>query len=269
MKPYCLIFLILAPLSVINAQNILPARVVSQAAAVYADRGPDALFTNQAGLGYNDELSVNASAIQRYFSEGILELHLGTAFSIDDYMGAGVYARRFGDDIYSETSAGLAVGRQLFDNFSLGIGLEVYQLRIENYGNQVQFNSQVGFQADITKNVRLGSHLFLPLHEEEELSWSNQAVINLDLAVDIDDHLILKSGIRKITDLDIGVKVALNYTPIDVLEINIGMLTLPVQYTGGCGIRLFEDIQAFIMGQYQQDLGWSSGLNLCYAPNSQ
>ncbi len=248
------------------SQNIQPARVLSQAYSTYADQGLDGLFSNQAGLHTIDRTSIAASALQRYFSEGLLELHLGAAFSLGEYTGGGLYLRRFGDDIFSEQTAGLAVGRQLFEHFALGIALEVYQLNIENYGNEIQFNSQIGFQADISKVVRISSHLFLPLQQEDVLTYSNQAVINLDVAVQAENHIVIKGGLRKVTDHDFGIKAALIYNPVDKVEINAGVLTSPTHYTFGIGLEIFDDVQIMATGFYQPDLGWSSGLNLRYAP---
>jgi hypothetical protein len=250
----------------LTAQNIQPAKVVSQGFATYADRGVVGLFSNQAGLHAVQKTAVSASVIQRYFNEGVLELHLGGAFSLGQYTGGGIYVRRFGDDVFSEQTAGLAIGRRLFENFALGIALETYQLSIENYGNEVQFNSQLGFQADISKTVHIASHLFLPLQQEELLTYSNQAIINIDVAVEAEEHITLKGGLRKITDQDFGVKAAINYRPADKIEIHVGILSYPAHYTFGAGMDIFKDFQALVMGFYQQDLGWSSGINLSYAP---
>ena len=266
MKRCFLIAFLFAFALVHNAQNIQPATVMSQAYATYADRGLTGLFSNQAGLHTIKKASFSGSAVQRYFSEGILELHLGGAFALGEHTGGGVYLRRFGDDIYAEQTAGLAVGRRLFENFSLGVALEVYQLSIENYGNDVQFNSQIGFQADVSKNVRISSHIFLPLQQEEILTYSNQAIINFDISVEAEKHITLKGGLRKITDQDFGIKAAINYRPGDKFVINAGVLSYPAYYTFGAGLDIFKDFQAMVIGFYQQDLGWSSGINLSYAP---
>ena len=264
---FFLLFLINLSLP-LRGQYIQPARVMSQAYNSYTEQGLDGLFSNQAGLHTINQPAVSASAVQRYFSEGVTELHLGGAFSLGEYTGGGVYLRRFGDDIFSEQSAGFGIGRRLFENFALGIALEVYQLNIENYANEFQFNSQLGFQATISKSLRISSHLFLPLQSEEQLTYSNQAAFNFDVSVQADKHLVIKGGIRKITDQDFGAKVAINYYPGERFEIHAGALTFPAMYTFGAGIELIEHIQVMLTGFYQPELGWSSGLNLRYAPGS-
>ena len=260
------VFVFTAVTLALQAQNIQPARVLSQAYNSYTEQGLDGLFSNQAGLHTVTRTSVSASAVQRYFSEGISELHLGGAFSLGQYTGGGVYLRRFGDDIFSEQSAGIGIGRRLFENFALGIALEVYQLNIENYANEFQFNSQIGLQTDISKTVRISTHIFLPLQEEEKLTYSNQAIINFDISVQADKHLVLKGGVRKITDQDFGAKAAINYFPGKKIEIHAGALTFPAHYTFGAGIEFIENIQVMATGLYQPELGWSSGINLKYAP---
>ena len=249
-----------------QAQNIQPARVMSQAYTTYADQGIAGLFSNQAGLHDLAGVSIEASALQRYFSQGVLELHLGAAIPLSDYTGAGVYVKRFGDDIFSEQSVGLAMGRQLFESFSMGIGLEVYQLNIENYGNELQFNTQIGFQADITKAVTIGTHIFLPLEKQDILSYSNQSIFNFDIAVQADEHLNIKGGVRKINEQDLGFKAALSYRPIDKFIIHTGVLTYPAHYTIGAGLELFKNLEFLATGIYQNNLGWSSGINLSYVP---
>ena len=239
---------------------------MSQAYTTYAEDGIAGLFSNQAGLHGLSGLSVEASAMQRYFSEGVTELHLGAAAPLSEHTGAGIYVKRFGDDIFAEQSIGLAMGRKLFDKFSMGIGLEVYQLNIENYGNELQFNTQLGFQAEVSKAVTIGTHIFIPLEKQELLSYSNQGIFNFDVAVQADEHLKLKAGVRKITDQDLGIKAGLSYFPIEKFVIHIGMLTHPAHYSFGVGVELFNNFQLLASGMYQPDLGWSSGINLAYAP---
>ena len=260
------LILFLTLISTLLAQNIQPARVMSQAYTTYADQGIGGLFSNQAGLHRLSGISVEASALQRYFSEGVNELHLGAALPIGDHAGAGIYVKRFGDDVFSEQSIGLGMGRKLFENFSIGIGLEAYQLNIENYGNDFQFNTQLGFQADITKSVRIASHIFLPLEQQDLLTYSNQAVFNFDLSVQAEEHLKIKGGVRKLTDQNLGIKVGLNYTPIKKVIVHVGALTFPSHYTFGFGLDIFNDFQLLATGIFQPDLGWSSGINLSYAP---
>ncbi len=251
---------------IVTGQHIQPAHVVSQAYTTYTNHGIDGLFSNQAGLHSMTGLSAEVSALQRYFSEGVLELHVGVAAPLGTYTGGGLYVRRFGDDVFSETSLGLAIGRKLFQAFSLGIALEAYQLSIENYGSDWQFNSQIGFQADVGKQVAIGSHLYLPLQSPENLSFSNQAVFNIDVAVQAEKHLKLKAGARKINDENLGLKFSVMYEPMNILEIHAGFLSYPSHYTFGAGITIFDDVQFFAAGLYQSDLGWSSGINLRYAP---
>lgn len=250
-----------------RGQNIQPTRVMSQAYTTYTQDGIAGLYSNQAGLHRLSGTSVEASAMQRYFSEGVLELHLGAAIPLSEYTGAGIYVKRFGDDIFSEQSVGLAMGRKLFENFSMGIGLEVYQLNIENYGNELQFNTQLGFQAELSKTVTLGTHIFIPLEKQEVLTYSNQAIFNFDLAVQADKHLQLKGGVRKLTDQDLGIKAGLSYLPLEKLIIHVGVLTHPSHYSFGIGLDIFKHIELLASGIYQPDLGWSSGINLAYVPS--
>jgi len=239
---------------------------VSQAYAAYADKGIAGLFSNQAGLHAISGVSIEASALQRYFSEGILEMNVGAALPLGTYTAGGIFVRRFGDDIFSEQSFGLALSRQLFESISLGIALEAYQISIENYGNNWQFNTQIGFQADLTKSIRIGTHLFLPLEEPDQLSFSNQALLNIDVSVVAEKHLTVKAGVRKLNDEDLGVKVALIYEPVEKFEIQTGVLTFPSQYSFGAGVDIFNNMQLFATGLFQSDLGWSSGLSLRYVP---
>lgn len=247
-------------------QNIQTVRTMSQSYTTYAETDISALTSNQAGLHDLQGLSVEASALQRYFSEGVLELNLGVALPLGEYTGGGIFVRRFGDDIFSEQSFGLAIGRKLFESFSMGIALETYQISIENYGSNLQFNTQIGFQAEISKAIRIGTHIFLPLSEVENLSYSNQSVFNFDVEVQAEKHLKVKAGFRKLNDHDIGIKASLTYEPLDKLEIHTGVLTFPTQYSFGAGIELFQGIQFLGAGLYQPDLGWSSGINIRYVP---
>lgn len=248
----------------LSAQNTLPVESMSQATLTYATAGHQALFSNQAGLHDVRGLSVQASALQRYFTDGIMELHAGAAMKLGEYTGGGVYFRRFGDDIFSEQTIGLAIGRKLFDGFALGIGLETYQLAIENYGNDQAFNTQIGFQADISKRIKIGSHFFLPLGEAAQWSNSNQSVFNFDVSVLADDQIEIKAGVRKVNDVNLGIKAGLSWRPTDFIVIHTGVLSHPAQYSFGGGLRVASNIDIVAMGMYQPNLGWSSGVQLNY-----
>lgn len=265
MRHLLIILTLLGVLQTIEAQQILPAESLAKAYTGYTDKGRAGLFNNQAALSYLDGWSAEVSAIRRYFSDGLNEFHVGVAFSPGRHTGAGIYVKRFGDDVYSEQSLGIAMGRRLTEFLSLGVALEGYQLNIAGYGETFQLNAQIGLMAEVTPSVMLSSHLYLPLEQVDQLSYANQTVFNLDVSVEADKHINLKGGIRKLLDQDIGFKFALDYRPVPRFSLHAGVLTNPSMLTFGAGLEIIEQFTIMPTGAYQTHLGWISGINLIYA----
>lgn len=263
MKWYVFFMVSICALAVYG-QNTLPVSAMSQGMLTYASKGSVGLFSNQAGLHDVRGLSIEASALQRYFTDGVTELHAGVATRLGEHNGGGVYLRRFGDDVFSEQTIGIAMGRKLFDGFALGVGIETYQLSIENYGSDQAFNAQLGFQAQLSKRVRVGSHFFLPLGEAAQWTNSNQSVFNFDIAVAADERIEIKAGARKVNDVNLGLKAGLSWRPTDAIVIHTGVLSHPAHYSFGGGLQILQSLDVIAMGMYQPDLGWSSGVQLIY-----
>ena len=250
--------------SVIFGQQIKTAHQMATGFTGYSSIKADGYLLNQASLGYIKNFTAIGSAVTRSIPSDVNEIGLMAALPLEKFVGAGIQVKSFGDDVFSEKSFGISLGRQLFKEFSLGIGLEYYNLSIAEYGNQSGFTGQVGFISPISKKFTIASHVYIPIGDEEDQTTSSELTLNAEASFVVNETVTLRLGaIKKKSDAS-GIQAGIIYSPLKKLDINLGILTFPFHMTGGVALGLSDKINIQAATAFQQDLGWNAGLGIIY-----
>jgi hypothetical protein len=159
MRTMAAFLLAVFPLSVFgspddNGRGARPISLANAFVAVADD--PWSTYYNPAGLARLKSIHIAGFIVPEQF--GLRELRTAGAtgaFPLS-FATASVMMNQFGFDLYRETSMSLGIGRGLGDGFSLGMTINVDRLSIERYGRTSTFAVDIGAQADITEELRLG-----------------------------------------------------------------------------------------------------------------
>jgi hypothetical protein len=164
-------------------------------------------FGNQAGLAWLQGFSATVQGEQRFLIGEIRSV--AAAAALPTSSGTfGLNIQYFGFEAFNEQRIGLAYGRQLLENFSIGAQVDLLNTRIQEYGSNMAVTFELGAQARISKQLIFGIHAYSPAEikilEDEALPTvfssgiaylpSEKVFVTLELEKDIQFPLRVKGG---------------------------------------------------------------------------
>ena len=264
-KRYILLLLILA-ISASRLYSVQETRFNAGKSAAMANASVTmfdiwSIYTNQAGLGYLENMSVGAYHQSGFIKEQNLQ---GIAFALPTKTGTiGASYSYFGFSQYNEMQVGLAFGRSFSKYFAVGIQLNYLHTQISgDYGNADAVNFEIGIMSQPIDKLFLGAHVYNPSHSkmgEEKIPtlfklgasylFSDKVLFGIETETDMDHEAIFKAG--------------LNYQLIDFVSLQAGIATNPSTYTFGIGFHL-KSFDAHVGFLKHQTLGFTPSFTLSY-----
>ncbi|MGB1120485.1 MAG: hypothetical protein ACPG3Z_00710 [Saprospiraceae bacterium] len=223
-----------------------------------------ALTKNQAGIAFIDQTSVGILGEQRFLNSDIR--HTGLVAAMPLRTGTfGVLLQSFGFDAYNEQKIGLAYGRELAENFAIGIQFDYLNTRIPEYGNQGTITFEGGIQAEILENLWIGAAVFNPIRTQDQDSMGivNTTKFNLGFSYLFSKKILLAAEVEKDFRENAAVKFGLDYHIVDPISLRVGVGTAPTLNSFGIGIHL-EQIRLDFAASYHQILGFTPTFSMSY-----
>jgi hypothetical protein len=248
-----IVFLLCA--SFLNGQTP-PASAASltTGGAAVASSGINSLFENQAGLTGLTDLGVIAAASQPFTLSELNSVAVGVAIPVS----SGVFGLRlhsFGFEEFRQNGASLAYARKLGGRLSLGAQFNYWSLRIPEYGSGGVFSFEMGVQADLTKKLTLGTHVFNPV----KIAWSEgtalPAVFRMGVEWRLSEVATLEAELEKDVDFPLRMKGGVAYRLAGPVFLRLGAGTNPATFTVGLGLSLNSGIGLDAGTVYHQYLG--------------
>jgi len=222
-------------------------------------------FHNQAGLVYLKGLSAgvfyeNRFSLNELATRGaIVALPFGNnAFSLS--------YKSFGYSAFSNSKASLAYALKMSEKFSGGIQINYHSFRIgENYGTQQTVSFEGGFQYKMTSKLTLGAHIYNPTRakiadfNDERIA----SVLRAGAGYKFSEKLQLLGEVRKASDSDAGLRLGIEYWPVEQIAVRGGFGSEPSMYSFGFGWKL-KTFQVDAAASFHQVLGFSPQLSLTY-----
>lgn len=176
---------------------------------------------------------------------------------------------RFGNTLYNQSRYGLAYGKKLFPFLSIGLQLSYLNTHLaEGYGDRHSFVAEIGLLSQITPKLRAGFHAY-NLTRTVLSEGNDQRVpmnFRLGLQYDFSKKVRMAVEVEKDLELDPMLKVGIEYLPVEMFAIRIGMGTLPLHMDLGFGLRL-KNFHFDIAGSVHPVLGFSPKASLAYQFN--
>lgn len=177
----------------------------------------------------------------------------------------GFTAQRFGGKLYSEQRLGLGYGYQL-GTVRVGARVEVLQTSFEGLGSRRVVAASLGGQADIIpRKLTFGATLYnlnqarLYEYQDERLP----TVLRAGLAWRASEKVLLLAETEKDVEQDADFKAGLEYRPVPVLAMRVGLASLTSQLTGGVGLKTGA-LQVDYAAAWHETLGLSQQLSVAY-----
>lgn len=268
MKKY-IVILLLSAWSVMGlAQGGIPQNAGARGAAMgnasltFTDI--NSIFTNQAGLGYLENLSFTVYGERRFLmAEGLNSFLVGAAYPHQQIGTIGLSLHYFGYGKYNEQKIGLSYARKLFKRFSIGAQFNYLGTRIGEYGTAHSFTFELGILAKVTKHFHLAAHTFSPARIELPNGDPLPSIFKIGAAYIPSQKLRLTAEIEKDLLHPFNGRFGLEYHPIHILYIRAGVSTTPVMASFGLGLHM-KGLKIDIATSYHTVLGFTPSLSVSY-----
>lgn len=220
-----------------------------------------AIYHNQAGLGYLENISVGV-----FHQSGFIEQQniQGISFVVPTKTGTlGASYSYYGYNQYNEMQTGLAYGKSFSKYFSIGLQLNYLNTHIAgNYGNSNSVNFEIGVLSQPLENLSIGAHVYNPSRSKignEEIP----TVFNLGLSYIFSEKVLLAIGTEKNLKYDAIFKAGIHYQLIKYVSLQAGVSTNPSKYSFGIGLY-YTKVHGHIGFSKHQTLGYTPSFTLSY-----
>lgn len=222
-------------------------------------------YNNQAGIAEIDQITIAA------YNESRFNVNLGSkslAVAVPTETGNfGIVFNNFGGLGASLQKYGLAYGKLLYPNFSVGIGLDYYNITLTpEYGSDGTFTFELGFISSPVSNLSIGAHIFNPIKVKYQSQQEDAlpAILRTGLNYYIVEPVSLLLEIEKNLDDQPNIKAGIDYHFHENMFIRFGGASNPYQYSFGFGVDVFN-IQTDIAFNYIDPIGSISHISLSYS----
>jgi hypothetical protein len=220
-------------------------------------------FNNQAGLANINSIQAGISYQSKFMIKSLAIKSVG--FIIPINKGSfGFNIVHWGNENYNKMNIGLAYGRKLSDNFSIGLKFNYYSLnQSQDLGSKGKVSFEGGFIYTIDNTIKLGVHLYNPFCK----STNNNELILPEIYQFGFEYLISKNlkgffEISNHSELKTSIHLGIEYT-LKIYSFRFGYSSWPDQLTFGFGIN-YKKFQLDMSNSMHSNLGNSPQISLIY-----
>lgn len=262
-----LIFLCIGSMPSLYAQNgalaLGSAQSMAMGNAGVAFSGAHSLWRNQAGLALLERPQFIAAGEQRFLLSEIRSLSAGAAYPTSSGV-FGLSLNYFGFDAFNQQQIGLAYGRKLLDQLSIGARFLYMGTRIPEYGQRSQLTFEIGVMAQLLPELQIGAHIHNPLAIEVVENEILPTIFSLGLAYRPSEKLLITGEAEKDIDFPVRAKFGLDYQLIEALSLRAGVASNPSQISFGVGYQFENGLSLNVASTYHQYLGATPGFDVTY-----
>ncbi len=185
---------------------------------------------------------------------------------------AGVFGlgiKQFGGQLYSETFAGIGYGRSFGHNFSAGVRLDAYHVRLDgDYGSRTLPSFALGVSTNLTSDLILAAVVFNPVRVPYAIENSETlpAIIRCGVAYAVDKNLTMTLDAEKDSRHKPAIRGGLEYQLLNVAVVRAGMGTSPTSFSFGFGL-LLGSMRIDISATRHEVLGFSPVMGISWQSN--
>ncbi len=240
------------------------ARGAAMGDAAVAFQDINSAFSNQAGLGFMENMSFSIGSDRRFFTNEIGSYSLAFAYPVQKTGTFGLAVNYYGFSGYNEQRIGLAYARKLSDKLSIGAQFDYLGFSIPEYGSKSIFTFEFGLQAQLIENLAIGVHIFNPTRQEVVPDENIPTVFRLGTAYTPNKKLVISGELEKDIEHPIQFKAGIEYFIVDILALRAGLSTNPTQNSFGIGLKLNNGFKLDLASSYHYTLGFTPALSLAY-----
>lgn len=226
--------------------------------------GIDGLWTNPAGLAASPRsISASAAAEQRFGLSELTMANVGASYGTG-LGGFGIQLGSFGFDAYQETRVGLAYGRQLTENFRVGLDFVGFATSTEAYASTFDATFGLGFQLRIIPELSIGARVFSPFRTERFPDEYLPQLLAIGLSYQPSEKIIINAEVHKDSAFPLRTRVGLEYLPAEELSIRLGVASENAEMSFGLGYEVIDGLELSAGAVWHEILGIYPGVGMRY-----
>jgi len=236
------------------------ARSAGLAHSIVALEGIEGLFHNQAGVGFEKQLSVLLMYESKFMLKELALMSAGLLIPVR-IVSFGLSFQQFGTGVYRDSKIGLALTRTFGKNVSAAVQFSYFLEKIPEIREPMTaFTIETGCLVKLSEKVTGGIHLFNPVKSTIETPGGDVIIPFRFRAGEvwyISHQFLWSCEVEKVSSLPWMIKSGMEFKPIRRVSLRAGVIGRPFQPTAGAG---------FHFGHFDFDIGFSYHGNLGFAP---
>lgn len=174
-----------------------------------------------------------------------------------------------GSSLFRNDMFGVGYALRLSEKFTFGSSLRLQQLRIQNYGSNVQLFSDIGLYVDLTDKVKIGvSVLGLGSRQDADRIFVYPTVLKAGISYQPSLKVILLGEFEKSLLQPLTFKGGAEYKSSESFLLRCGVNTHQKSMSIGIGYRLKSKLTIDVGSAWQQLFGWSPHAGIVYSFHS-
>jgi hypothetical protein len=250
----------------LQAQSNLGPRLTAMGNNGVSSSDVWAMEINPAGISKLHETIIALNFTKYLFSDEITSQGIVAQTSFkNNYLG--LHAYRSGFTAYSEIKSGFAYAKSFGDRLSIGLNLNLHQIKIANYGANSTFSVDVGTHYKINKQFTAGLsvlNLSKQKYSKADISAEIPSTLNFGLSYFPSDKIELVAGASKTINQSINANIGIDYKLFNLLSLRAGFSIKPFKQYGGIGLN-YKKFNFDITTSYNNNLGYIPQIALAYA----
>ncbi len=264
MKHYLFIVFMITVITM-QAQNVSHGAVSSSMGGVFTTTADFwSSLNNQAGLAQIDRPVAGVGYNNEFLLKELATKYAGFALPVKGTGVFGLNVSQFGFSLLNQTKVGIAYGMKFSEAFRAGIQLDYFHLKLGDiYGSTSAFTFELGAQYNLNEKWRFGAHLFNPTmakladFNDERMT----TILSAGASFMASEQVQFAAEIEKTIENKPSMKLGIDYSILDYLNVRIGAASKPTRFAFGVGLDIGQ-FELDLAGSYHETLGFSPSTSL-------
>lgn len=184
--------------------------------------GIESIYSNQSCLTHINGIAADVSFERRFNLKELDVISLAVAKRFNKLGVFGLSLSQFGFAKYNEQKLGLAYGKMLGKNISLGGQFDYLLWNIEGYDSKSFITFELGTRVQLSNQLAIGAHIFNPMNQKINEYDNLYTRFRIGLQYSPSNKVMLMADADKTTFKNVLFKIGIAYRIIKPIQIYLG-----------------------------------------------
>jgi hypothetical protein len=212
--------------------------------------------TNPAQLAYAPKIGILAYSAVPYSISGWQSHGFQVTKSVQQRSGFSLDILHSGIEGYAEQRAQLSYGRKLSEKFALGGGIQGMRVSADEYGSRSALTFLVGITARVLPRFTIGATIQNPA-PQRVAGETIANILKIGGVWQPSDLFLISTEIAKDLERPAQIKAGVEYRPISLVRLRLGVRSYPARTSFGAGFALKNGLHLDFGSEWHPVLGFT------------